>query len=316
MTNPIPTQARDMWAQRERRIHHYLWHSVRNGWFRFSQIDRDKITHMGWAPPRPAFNQSGQLNLTNNSGEDFLYMHRQMIHAMNTKLAQISDPSYPKVTPWPALPDTSDTNYPVPPVWDTGDPGFNAYLNESKSDDFFNNQMRTWESQYRDPTILANMSLGELGARLEFTIHNRMHIRWCSQMQGRPSTEPTNPGSIDPAWDAPAYNWLADTYSSHVHPTFWKLHGWIDDCITHWANANSITGPIPWSGTWVGPMPPHPQPDSLHALLSITTEDALPETVSHRDHDHHGSMGKVLEIVQKSGVRCNFYDPVSVPELP
>ena len=57
---------------------------------------------------------------------------------------------------------------------------------------------------------------------------------------------------IDPKWDDPSNDDLGDFYSSHVHPTFWRLHGWIDDRINDWARVNAarietatIDG-VPW----------------------------------------------------------------------
>src|SRR3712207_9485858 len=44
---------------------------------------------------------------------------------------------------------------------------------------------------------------------------------------------------IDPRWDDHSNDDLGDFYSSHVHPTFWRLHGWIDDRINDWAAANT-----------------------------------------------------------------------------
>ena len=54
--------------------------------------------------------------------------------------------------------------------------------------------------------------------------------------------------------DSPAYNWLGDTYSSHVNSLFWKIHGWVDDRIEDWKTANNVQGAIHWTGTWTGPM--------------------------------------------------------------
>lgn len=315
MGQAVPAAARVMWAERQRRIHHYLWHTIRNGWEWFEQVDREAITEWGWAPPRPALirqpNGQRQINLTNHSGEDFLYMHRQMIFAMNLKLSEISDPAYPQVEPWAKLPGADDPEYPVPAPWDTGDAGFNAYLAESKNDAFFADVMQKWETEYRSVDYLQSVSLGELGARIEFTIHNRMHIRWCREMEGRPDTNSVDPDSIEPAWDVPAYNWLADTYSSHVNDVFWKIHGWVDACIDAWADANGITGGIQWIGKWVGRMPPPPDPFSLHGMLAadITSSSDL-RAPEKRMQEHGQVMDEVLKIVQKSGVRCHFYDAI------
>src|SRR6266702_1735314 len=75
---------------------------------------------MGWEPPRPARIawEDGYLPiLTNNSGEDFLYMHRQMITHVNGILAQIGDPDYPKIKVWTHIPAPEDPEYPVTPAW-------------------------------------------------------------------------------------------------------------------------------------------------------------------------------------------------------
>ena len=72
-----------------------------------------------------------------------------------------------------------------------------------------------------------------------------MHMRWAKEPEGaRPTADPTNPSSIDIQWDDPSYEYLGDTYSSHVNPIFWKLHCWIDERIEDWKNAHEITGPI------------------------------------------------------------------------
>ena len=40
----------------------------------------------------------------------------------------------------------------------------------------------------------------------------------------------------------PSYDYLADTYASHVNHIFWKLHGWIDERIRDWIKTHEITG--------------------------------------------------------------------------
>ena len=84
-----------MMAERSHRMHHYLWHEVRNGWLSYSPEDRKRIAALGWEPPRPARRArpdgSSEPILDNNSGEDFLYMHRDMIASVNAKLAQVRD---------------------------------------------------------------------------------------------------------------------------------------------------------------------------------------------------------------------------------
>jgi hypothetical protein len=45
-----------------------------------------------------------------------------------------------------------------------------------------------------------------------------------------------------------------------VNNVFWKLHGWVDERIDRWAEANNVDE-IEWTGTWEGPHehihPPH-----------------------------------------------------------
>ncbi|MEO8372495.1 MAG: hypothetical protein ABI806_25130, partial [Candidatus Solibacter sp.] len=37
-----------------------------------------------------------------------------------------------------------------------------------------------------------------------------------------------------------------------VNPVFWKLTGWIDERVNHWAQANGVVA-IAWQGRWEGP---------------------------------------------------------------
>jgi hypothetical protein len=298
-----------MMAQRDHRIHHYLWHQVRNGWLFFDEATRATLRGLGWEPPRPSLRPTpggGRAPvLDNDSGEDFLYMHRQMIALVDQRLGEIADPGYPRVQGWPSVPPPGEPDYPVPPAWDTGDPDLNGYLQETKSEPFFQQALAPWERQLKDPSWLQGRSLGEVGARIEFTIHNRMHMRRSSDPgQIRPDVDPAHPGDIDPRWDDPSYDWLGDTYSSHVHPVFWKMHGWVDDRIEDWKRSNEVTGPIPWKGTWVGQMPPHPAPNSLHAMLAG----------GHAHHDHGSGMKKALQATLRSGVRWHFHDRVELPD--
>jgi hypothetical protein len=303
----FPAAVINQMATREHRIHHFLWHEVRNGWLFYDAATRSAISQLGWEPPRPALRPGPGGRrvpiLDNASGEDFLYMHRQMISQANAILSEVGDPEYPQIEGWPAIPDPTDVEFPVPPAWATGDADFDAFLQETKSGQYLSQTMRTWERDYRDRNWLAGRSLGELGALVEFTIHNRMHMRWCSDPgEMRPDVDAANASTIDTRWDAVSYDWLGDTYSSHVHPWFWRIHGWVDDCIEAWKVANGVTGRIAWTGTWVGKMPTHPAPHSLHAMLAG----------SGHQHDHQSDMAAVLKLVLASGVRCRFYDPIEL----
>lgn len=308
----LPNAVVKMLATREWRLHHFLWHEVRNGWLFFDAATQAAIRDLGWEPPRPARRPGadGQAEtiLDNDSGEDFLFMHRQMISTVNDELARISDPNYPRVEGWPQVPRPDDSDYPVPPAWQTGDAGLDSYLQDVKSDATFNKLFLPWEQDYTDPAKLAGWSLGELGARLEFTIHNQMHMRWCAEpaMGIRPDSDPAHPDQIDPRWDDPAYDWLGDTYSSHVNSTFWRLHGWVDNRIEDWKKAHQTAGEIPWKGKWVGKAPAQPSPASFLARFS-----------AHVGHDHHGGthgspaeMEELAALIARTGRFCHFYDDV------
>jgi hypothetical protein len=222
---------------------------VRNFWLKLSSSDKQKIRDIdaAWEPPRPARDADGNVLRDNDSGEDFLYMHRQMIAAVNEILAEVGDPNYPKVEGWKQVPPPGDRDYPVPHVPFPG-------LEEVKSDAYYTDRLVPWERRYKSREYLESVTLGQLGADLEFTIHNDMHRRWAaaSPIGYRPGGPITQP--VDPKWDDPAYDYLGDTYSSHVNPIFWQLHGWVDDRIEDWKRAEGITGSIQWKGTWVGPM--------------------------------------------------------------
>jgi len=310
----LPTGVSKMMAQRVRRIHHYLFHQTRNMWLVWDEETKDAIRALGWEPPRPSREPDGpnrtRAILDNDSGEDFLYMHRQMIASVDRKLADIGDPNYPQVEGWVMVPRPGDNQFPVPPTWDTGDEDTNEFLVSVKSDEFFSQRFEPWEQQFTDLGRLANMTLGEMGARLEFSIHNMMHMRWCKQMSTRPDVDPETPNQIDPAWDTEEYNWLGDTYSSHVNPIFWKIHGWIDDRIDDWMAAHELSGDVAWKGTWVGKMPGHPMPESLHAML--TSPIWHEKSARNEMHDHISQMEQVAKIILKSGKFCHFYDEVGV----
>jgi hypothetical protein len=281
----LPEEVRSEIAKREHRSRHLLWHGVRNQWLRLRPSAKQEIIREidpEWEPPRPALDAQGNVLRDNDSGEDFLYMHRQMIGVVNDILAEVGDPNYPKIEGWERVPPPGDRDYPVPPAWDPG-------LEEVKSDDYYRDFLAPWEEQYTSEGYLKSVTLGQLGADLEWTIHNAMHMRWAapSPVGYRPRAPLTQP--VDPRWDDPAYDFLGDTYSSHVNPIFWKLHGWVDNRIKDWKRAQGIVGPILWKGTWMGPMshahhqhramalftiqPGESEEDKLQRLATILSEE-------------------------------------------
>lgn len=329
----LPSAVKSMLAARPRRLHHFIWHSVRDGWFRFPPSIRQEFRNLGWEPPRPSFLPNGDLNLTNNSGEDFLFMHREMIAHTNVALEAAADPNYQQVAGWTNVPAPGDLEFPVPPTYAISQDG-QEILNTSdiKSDEFFfsapgpdgsGGGMQHWDVLLGSPQVLQGLTLGQLGSHIEFTIHNWMHMRFSSNPGDmRPDVRPDQTANIETRWDAVAYNWLGDTYSSHTANHFWKLHGLIDRRIDQWAAANNVQN-IPWIGTWVGKMPPMPaheaalesidgRPNVFAALekLSDATTFGL-ESVPH-DHGHgDGHMDEmewIANLIQDCGVHYHFYD--------
>jgi hypothetical protein len=270
-------KARDMLASRSHRLQHAVWHTVRVRWH---LLKRDasavaEIEERGWWPKRPPFLETGGLDLENGAGEDFLYMHRKMILMMKEVYADagkspppsgwtnLPNADVPQTVYKPATgsdgdafvfdPDVSGFMVP-PPLRDDGStPARNDRM--TKSPAFLGGVMRPLQTLYQRPSLLSGLTLGQLGNLLEFTIHGWMHVRWTHTVYDPDSGQPIGRSSlfdIDPRWDDPSNDDLGDFYSSHVHPTFWRLHGWIDDRINDWATINAdriqtaTVDDVPW----------------------------------------------------------------------
>ena len=301
MIPTLPSQVVNKMAQRDHRFHHYLWHRVRNSWLRLKESERQAVRDINpaWEPPRPARDQAGNPVRDNDSGEDFLFMHREMIALVNEILAAVGDAAYPRVEGWTRVPPPGDADYPVPEFPGSG-------LEEIKSAEYFDEFIAPWETQYTDPDHLRSVSLGQLGSDIEFTIHNDLHMRWAapSPVGYRPTTALTQ--GIGAQWDAPAYDYLGDSYASHVNPVFWKLHGWVDDRIEGWKRANGVAGEIEWTGTWVGPAAhahDHDDHEHPHAHPAREAGDApLPATpAARRGELRRGELEQIDRIISASG---------------
>lgn len=266
---------RPMLASRYHRLHHAMFHYVRNTWADMSAEQQADLKNIGWDAPRASLSYFGwdeqkpYRNLawatTNGSGEDFLYYHRWMLAMVDEALAA---QGVGPLQPWsgrdaiPApLAGCADEAVPdfVPVFANAADPSkptvipwLQLRVKEMKSPAFFWNKMTWWQNDFRDPAYLKSMTLGELGARLESTVHNQMHVRWAAYPSNG-MKQIRDEGDFRAMWDAPGYDCLFDEYSSHITPSFFKLHKWVDDRIEDWAAAQGSAVkrmPTPYGFDW------------------------------------------------------------------
>jgi hypothetical protein len=264
---PLPQVVLQMVGTEHYRLHHAIWHGLRDNWVtpsdgELSENEKKFVDELGWAPPRP--NQKptrgtvARREADNGAGEDFLFMHRQMILKVQETL---KNAGLQPIASWASLPSPNRDSrnadgFSVPPAWDAGqgDAGFKG-LATIKSDEYWNSRMTFLERQFKNASYVATLSLDQLGAKIEWLIHNLMHIRWCSQQtdpespttpipSGRPTTDRSQKWiRVQSNGNDFYYDDLNDTFSSHVHPIFWRLHGWVDDRIEDWFRAHELVNP-------------------------------------------------------------------------
>jgi hypothetical protein len=130
-----------------------------------------------------------------------------------------------------------------------------------------------WDNSIQNPGWLNKISLSQLGWVVEFTIHNNLHMRFAEDRppEGFRADNPEDDGAplpydgnFPPDWkyDDPRYNWLADPYSAAVNPTFWKIHGYVDNLIDLWlknngkktisSSCNGAADCYSWKDPWIG----------------------------------------------------------------
>lgn len=104
--------------------------------------------------------------------------------------------------------------------------------------------------------IAGTVTIDALGRKIEYGIHAAMHDRFgdYSTVGLRPNHRDL-PVSVDHDWNDVQYDSLLDFYSAHLNPLFWKIHGWIDDRIKDWEDANDTTA------DFFGRMGSHPRHD-------------------------------------------------------
>lgn len=271
MAHPdLPFSAKTMMAATPMRWHHQYWHLVKNRLFVTNPGNAalvSRLAAIGW-----------QSRFTGESGAglDFLFMHRQMIGHMDHSLAQAGDPAWPKVIGWSEPPtDPDDVDWPVPTVQGLGQPDLfwppshqsavQGIADARRLDVVAEN--RDYIALFRDPGFLRRPEndLDRLGFLIESTVHNWMHMYF------------SGPPPVDFMAVEPGNDWLGNPFSSHVNAYFWKLHGWIDDCIGHWEAARGSTADF--KAAWRPPLSA-PAPDILLGTPSLAPELAAPGTVT------------------------------------
>lgn len=295
----LPPAVRDVFASRSHRLHHALWHGLRDIWNKSdtSEDSKKAIENLNWSPPRPAIRyvSGGWMpETTNGSGVDFLFMHREMIAEFDKEMVKVSEnPNVGwGVVPEPGRPEDEYPGMGVPPEWDL--PEKLKWLQRRfaalKSDEFYWSRLRWWDREFHNHVYLRTLTLGQLGSLLETSIHNDMHMRWAATpidpVTGQKLALGRLPHDIDEKWDGPNYDFLGETYSSHVNPIFWRLHKWVDSIIEEWFMAHDIHVPgeinkikvngVDWyeSTKWIETDSPWSSP-SAHAHHDVNTMEKI-----------------------------------------
>jgi hypothetical protein len=294
--NPrLPQRVVDTMAKRVYRMHLFLWYQLRYMWVQYPNDLRQKIRELGWAPPRPAFDDRGFPLVSNDSGEDFLYMNKQLITHVNNLLAEIGDPAYPRVDGWVTLPPPSDREFPVPPAWFSPEAPDEVLQRVplSKLDISYERVFKHWERLCNDPTFLRRASLGRIGAVMQAPLEEGVRLRWSSAPGAwRPTPAAEDPETIPLGWDDPQYDFLHDFYAMHVNPIYWMFHGWVDDRVEDWKVANGVFGNAFWKATWLGKVP-DPQHEGASVFAAFDDPD--------RAQQHITEMEQVIRLIAETG---------------
>ncbi|TWH76027.1 hypothetical protein LX59_01537 [Azomonas agilis] len=259
------------------RLYHQLWHASRDRWHRLDNDRRQSLRGLDWQPGPLGKERDarGKQRHSNGSGEDFLFMHRQMLRHARSFQPLLSWKRLPPPRPFighgiQAFVDYVENKdgYSVPPAWESpGDDAFNQWLRNVKSSEGFYGNFQLWEAQYQNPEYLATLCLGELGSRIELGVHDWLHMCWAAVRRDPNSQYPLiydrAPNDFSERWFRAENDYLADAFSSHVSPVFWAFHGWIDDRLEDWFQAHEQAHPgevqrreiegVPWfaKGRWV-----------------------------------------------------------------
>lgn len=277
-TQPQQDAIRALMSAPSEREHHFRWHSSRGMWSSLTNPEQSSFAKQDPAvvPPRvlgppphlgdPESCRDPRYNpMLNGAGEDFLYMHHGMIRDLN---AQLKAQGLACVGGWKTLPARDDIYKPAPKTryYDNG-----IELAE----------LQGWQKDFLDESkkgYLAGKTLSEVGYALEMTLHNNLHVYYARLGPGIPKP-PEYPPNLDllgslpegSPYNSPQNDFLGSTYSAHVNPVFWKLHGLVDQVIYAWLHANGFeeialdcqgrARCYAWKGTWDG------RPAKMHSKM-------------------------------------------------
>lgn len=272
----------------EHRLFHQLWHASRDQWHKLSEDKRNALRALGWQPGARDRERDarGRHKDRNGSGVDFFYMHRHMLRIARSLQPLPSWTAFPLPQPELERDRLGFARYfdnldgcSVPPTWlARGDDAFSEWVGGIKRAETFHGNFAVWESQYRDPRYLSRLTLGQLGSEMELGLHDWLHMRWASvprdPSNGAPVPLARELDDFAARWYAAENDFLGDPFSSHVHPVFWRFHGWIDDRVEDWFAAHERFNPdqvrrlevnsVPWfaPGRWVEVDDPWLGPDT------------------------------------------------------
>jgi len=217
----LPDTIKLMLAHPKVRDLHGAWHLARSLNILKKHLgERDSLL-MSIQQRLPMIPQVGD----SGSGEDFLYMHRHMIHMLKHELCQLGIKN-DIADGWDTIPWChEDSAWPMPECFTTrsGDEDLGEALKENKS------EPKTKEMQKEfgtDVWLREIKSIDELGRKLEGGIHVWMHNHWAAQ-EGYGAWRGQDPNSVK-------NDFLGSFMSAQVNKVFWKLHGWIDNQIAKW----------------------------------------------------------------------------------
>lgn len=186
----------------------------------------------GWRPTR----LRGQFG----HGIDFIHMHRVMISNVDNILAGEGDANWPNVEGWAEPPILEeDADWPMP---QRDQPGFGPGRRMSLDVNV--------KAARRESVIQYFSDFDSYAAYVEDHVHDGLHGIFSDR-------RPADPFNV-----AVESDWLGHPFSSHVNSYFWKLHGWVDDCVAAWESAMGETADL--SSAWTPPpMDETPLPDEV-----------------------------------------------------